>query len=203
MYPVVEALALFLKCNLTEDQYQMLRMGAIGQGADIYPPLYKLQEEKKKCVPEGIESPRNGEYLIPIHNCLQHKMSRMLEDEELVAVIEDYGRDPNNVIVCTYKAGADAASDNPQYQSDNDVDQSTIYASYLVIVCITVENKVSKKKMHLHLNRNANSWTAVTYLRLAFEKETKGSYYYFVTTIFGAKIVTFLAKYFFLVEKKI
>ena len=180
MYPVTEALALFLKCNLTEEQYQMLRMGAIGQGADIYPPLYKLQEEKKKCVPEGIESVRNGEYSVPIHNCLHHKMSRMFEDEEFAAAIEDFGRDPNNVIVCTYKAGADAASDNPQYQSDNDVDQSTIYASYLVLVSIIVENKESKKKTHLWLNQNANSWTAVTYLRLAFEKETKGIHITFI-----------------------
>ena len=31
----IDALALFLKCNLSEEQYQMLRMGAKAQGANI------------------------------------------------------------------------------------------------------------------------------------------------------------------------
>ena len=174
----------------------MLRTGAKAQGANIYPPLYKIQEEKKKCVPDPqeIENPRNGEYLVSTQTCLHHKMSRMFEDEELAARFERYGKDPNNVIVCTYKQGADAASDNPQYQSDNDVDQSTIYASYLVLVCIVAENKNTGKKIHLYCNQNANSWTAVTYLRLAHEKETKGiSIFYNVGYLKSAKSIKKLA----------
>ena len=174
MYTPLEALALFLKCDLTEQQYQMLRMGALGQGADIYPPLYKVQEEKKKCVPEGIENPNRGEYLVSMQNCLHHKLSRMLEDEQLLALIEDYGRDPNNEFFFQDKYGSDGFSGNAQYHSDDEIDQSNVYASHLVGVHLRVENKLSGKSNFLWINPNANSWTAITYLRLAFEKETTG-----------------------------
>ena len=99
MYTTLEALALFLKLDLTEAQYQILRTGAKEQGADIYPPLYKLQEEKKKCLPLGIENPNPGEYLVSVQDCVHHHLSRLLEDDkEFRGLIERYGRDPNNKV---------------------------------------------------------------------------------------------------------
>ena len=103
MYSIIEALALFLKLDLTEAQYQMMRTGAVAQGADIYPPLYQIQEEKKKCVPIGIENPKPGEYLVSIQNCVHHHLTRLMEDDgEFRDVIERYGRDPNNKVFYRY-----------------------------------------------------------------------------------------------------
>ena len=103
MYSIIEALALFLKLDLTEAQYQMMRTGAVDQGADIYPPLYQIQEEKKKCVPIGIENPSPGEYLVSIQNCVHHHLTRLMEDDgEFREVIERYGRDPNNKVFYRY-----------------------------------------------------------------------------------------------------
>ena len=103
MYTILEALALFLKLDLTEAQYQILRTGAMDQGANIYPPLYQLQEEKKKCIPMGIEHPNPGEYLISVQDCVHHHLSRLLEDDdEFRGVIERYGSDPNNKVFYRY-----------------------------------------------------------------------------------------------------
>ena len=77
-------------------------------------------------------------------------------------------------MIFTYsgKYGADGMSDIPHNKSD--IDQSSIFASAFVPVCIWVENQATKKKNWLYVNPNVNSWTSVTYLRIAHEKETKG-----------------------------
>lgn len=48
-YTPEEALALFVDCGLTKNQYMLMQSGAKSRNANIYPPYYVLQEAKKRC----------------------------------------------------------------------------------------------------------------------------------------------------------
>ena len=189
-YSIEDATGLFFKNNMTEEQYHSVHMSAIGQNADIYPPLYRIQEQKKAMMPDGLEHPKSGEYLIPKQNVLNHRLSTMFEDQELLGKLRAFARDPNNRFLFIFKEGADGASGNSQY-SNSEVDQSTIFASYMVPLMLKVENVVSKKANYLYVNRMANSWTAIIYLRLCFEKETKRKFLYPSFNIFFARKLFF------------
>ena len=48
-----DALALKVHCNLSDDQYQMIRNSSKHHHADIYPTLHKVFEEKKELLSKG------------------------------------------------------------------------------------------------------------------------------------------------------
>ena len=48
------ALALKVHCNLSDDQYQMIKNASKTQFADIYPSLHKIFDVKQKCYPEDL-----------------------------------------------------------------------------------------------------------------------------------------------------
>ena len=83
---------------LSEDEWEELEM-LRNENKKLQSSIQKLQEEKKKCIPMGIENPNPGEYLISVQDCVHHHLSRFLEDdEEFRDVIESFGRDPNNKV---------------------------------------------------------------------------------------------------------
>ena len=50
-----KALALKIQCNLSDDQYQIIRNNSLQQGADIYPTLHQLLEYKSTCYPNNLQ----------------------------------------------------------------------------------------------------------------------------------------------------
>ena len=171
-YSVLEAVTLFFDLGLTEEQYHKLHTSAKERGADIYPPLYKIQDMKKKMMPAGIQNPSEGVYQIPMKNVLHHKLERLI-DEDTLKQIQAYARDPNNHFKGIFKYGADGLTGKAEQRRSN-IDQSSIYASYLVLLMIKVTNLKTKKSNHIYVNSLANSWSAVTYLRIGYEKEDDG-----------------------------
>ena len=171
-YTPLEGLCLILKHNLTQTNYERLRMEAKNRGADIYPSYTRIKEVKKVCQinPELMQHPSAEEFLVPMQACLEHQLFRIVDDE-LQARMEAYAVDPDNMFFFHFKYGGDGAGDNAEYRSD--IDQHSIFASYLVPLELIVVNQRSKKRAHFYVNRMANSWTAVVYLRIAFERETK------------------------------
>ena len=49
-----DALSLKVHCDLSDDQYQIIRNSSIIQNANIYPTLHKLFESKSKCYPNQL-----------------------------------------------------------------------------------------------------------------------------------------------------
>jgi hypothetical protein len=46
--------ALKVNCDLSNDQYQMIRNSSIKHNANIYPTLHALFKEKSNCYPEDL-----------------------------------------------------------------------------------------------------------------------------------------------------
>ena len=168
----MEALALLLDLGLTEAKYERLRKGAMDRGFELYPPYYLVAKEKAKLqVPqEMFEHPCEGVYQVSMQSVMDHHMSKIVDDD-IADLIRRYARDRNNKFKMYFKYGADGMGTMRQYRSE--VNQSNVYASYLTPVMLEVVNLISGKCNHLYVNRMANSWTSITYLRLAYEKESK------------------------------
>ena len=49
-----EALALKTACNMSDNQYQLVRNACLQHKADIFPTLHRIFEAKSKCYPENI-----------------------------------------------------------------------------------------------------------------------------------------------------
>ena len=157
---------------MTEQQYIMMQQDLKGRNCNVFPPYYKINELKKKLMPDGITHPKPGTFEIPMQQCLNNLMEGIIDDQ-IRAKIEQFALDPDNEFQAIFKTGADGASGLAQH-SRSSIDQKTIFASFLVPLMIKVKNSRTKKSNYLYLNRMANSWTAVCYLRLAFEQETPG-----------------------------
>ena len=78
MYSPREALHLFTEMKLTRYQYRILRESAIGKDLkNLFPPYYKLLEEKSKCYPENIQVTETSAE-IPLQDLVDHTASRIL-----------------------------------------------------------------------------------------------------------------------------
>nr|XP_012559709.2 uncharacterized protein LOC105845965 [Hydra vulgaris] len=51
---VEDALSLKIQCDLSDEQYQIIRNSSLLQNANIYPSLHKILTEKKKCYPDNM-----------------------------------------------------------------------------------------------------------------------------------------------------
>ena len=142
------------------------------RGAPLLPSYDpKVVAEKAKCLPDDLLEPKPGVVQASMKSAVHYHIKRVLCDE-IKAQIRKFAKDPNNQIGFYHKYGADGFRTNSQYKGK--VDQKSCYASYDAPLMLRVYNRKSKKSAHLWMNPNPNSWTTVTYLRLAYEKETDG-----------------------------
>ena len=157
---------------MTEQQYIMMQQDLKLRNSDVFPPYWQINKIKKELMPDGISNPKLGTFQIPMQSALNNLLDGII-DSDVREKIEAFALDPDNIFEAIFKAGADGASGNAQH-SRSEIDQKTIFASFLVPLMIKVKNVKTKKCNYLYLNQMANSWTAVCYLRLAFESETPG-----------------------------
>ena len=163
-----------LENSLTVKQYKKISLDLKNRGAPVLPSYDpKIVAEKQKCIPEGLESPKPGVYQAPMRSAVHFHLSRII-GEEVRAKINEYKKDPNNHFGFHHKFGADGFRTNSQYKGK--IDQKTCYASYDAPLMLKVTNTKTKKSAHLYVNPNPNSWTSMTYLRLAYEKESDGKF---------------------------
>ena len=73
-----DALALKTACNLSDDQYQMIRNSSKDHNADIYPSLHTILEEKNKCYPSQIEFTETSAKCNLQQMC-EHTLSRVIK----------------------------------------------------------------------------------------------------------------------------
>lgn len=111
-YSAKEALALFTQLKLTRNQYIDLRASVIRKKLPtLYPPYYKLLEEKAKCYPPNIKiTDISAE--VPLQNLVDHTVSRIAENQkELIVSLND----PIDLQI-TYKWGADGSGSQKNYK---------------------------------------------------------------------------------------
>ena len=75
---VEEALSLKMQCDLSDDQYQMIRNASLVQNADIYPTLKEIFREKNKCYPDGTIISETSA-VCSLQNMFNHTLSRILD----------------------------------------------------------------------------------------------------------------------------
>ena len=73
-----EALALKVHCDLSDDQYQMIRNNSLVHNANIYPNLHRILEAKASCYPLNINISETTA-VVPLQDMLNHTLSRILE----------------------------------------------------------------------------------------------------------------------------
>ena len=72
-----DALALKVACDLSDNQYQILRNSAKIHNADLYPPLSKIYEAKVSCYPEDLHITETSA-TCSLQNMANHTLSQLL-----------------------------------------------------------------------------------------------------------------------------
>ena len=74
-----DALSLKVQCDISNDQYQMIRNSFKVLNANIYPTLLELWTEKEKTYPEDIEYNTETSAFTPLQKMLDHTLKRLLQ----------------------------------------------------------------------------------------------------------------------------
>ena len=73
-----DALALKIQCDLSDDQYQLIRNSALKQNANIYPTLHSILVAKSNCYPKEIEITETSAKCT-LQSMVDHTASRILD----------------------------------------------------------------------------------------------------------------------------
>ena len=114
MQPVVDALSLKIQCDLSDDQYQLIRNSSLMQNADIYPTLHELLTEKKKCVPNDINI-NETEAKCSLQSITYHTLERIVDLPESKTMINNLGSHESHGKMY-FKVGFDGASSQSIYK---------------------------------------------------------------------------------------
>lgn len=166
-HSALEALSLFIECDLTKRQYEILHES----NKNIYPCYSLIKEEKKNCYPRE-ESMRVTETCAEVHlqDLLNHTASRLckyLEDVFETCTPEEL----KNMELIT-KWGCDG-SQQTQFQqkfADSSEDDSNIFQSSLVPV--RLDSNIGHQKKILWQNPTPSSPRFCRPIRIRFLHET-------------------------------
>ncbi|KAL0810228.1 hypothetical protein ABMA28_000592 [Loxostege sticticalis] len=168
-YSAKEALALFTQLKLTRLQYIELRASAIRKNMqNLYPPYYKLLEEKAKCYPPNIQiTDISAE--VPLQNLVDHTVSRIAENQkELLVSLNN-----NSELEITYKWGADGSGSQKNYKQKfekDDSDDSNVFITSLVPLRLHYSQE--NNYVIIWQNPRTNSTRFCRPIKLQFVKET-------------------------------
>lgn len=170
-YTAKEALALFTQLKLTRLQYIELRASAIRKNLQkLYPPYYKLLEEKAKCYPMNMQiTDISAE--VPLQNLVDHTVSRIAENQkELLVSLNDHS---DLDLEITYKWGADGCGSQKNYKQKfekEDSDDSNVFITSLVP--LRLHYKPENNDVIIWQNPRTNSTRFCRPIKLQFVKET-------------------------------
>ena len=95
---VEDALALKVHCNLSDDQYQMIKNASMAQNADIYPSLHNIFEAKQNCYPKDLEITETSAKC-SLKNLVDHTLRRIFQVSEVkmkfASITESHGMTGN------------------------------------------------------------------------------------------------------------
>ena len=111
-----EALSLKIQCDLSDDQYQLIRNNSLIHNADIYPTLHALLKEKNKCYPLGLNITET-QALCPLQNMVDHTLERIVQVPEAQEKLQNAtSTDDNSTGTLHCKIGFDGASSQSVYK---------------------------------------------------------------------------------------
>lgn len=109
-YSVEEAVSLIVSLNLTRDQYEQLRKGAIDHGHDLYPPYYKVLASKKQFYPEDITITEE-KCEIPLQSLLNKTCQSIMQ-----CIFNEFGQEEARSLQLICKWGFDGSSGHSSYK---------------------------------------------------------------------------------------
>lgn len=187
------ALSLLVDCKSSRKTYEIHRMFAKANRANIYPPYYKVQAAKKACYPnaEGIIiTEKLAE--VKIQALLDHTISRIVELQEDVIKTLDAQYLQNIILIV--KWGFDGSSGHSEYKQrykeeaehkDDKVQEvelaeescstpsdADIFITSLVPIQMVAEHSFSSGKIIIWQNPRPSSPRYCRPIRIQFAKET-------------------------------
>ena len=106
-----DALALKIQCDLSDDQYQLLRNASLKQNANIFRTLHSIFAVKSACYPEVTEITETSAKC-SLQSMVDHTLSRIIEqsDDDKLKDVESGGSG-----ILFLKTGMDGASSQSIY----------------------------------------------------------------------------------------
>ena len=117
-----EALSLKVNCDLSDQQWQMIRNAAKSNTADIFPSLKELRSKKAECLPKDLVVTETTAKC-SLQSMVDHTVSRILDMN-----MEELKREDSDELsgVFYFKSGFDGASSQSVYnQKFEEIDQET------------------------------------------------------------------------------
>ena len=171
----MEALAELFDNGWTTVQYKKNRKRSKACNALRHPSWHDIEEAKKLCTPEGIQS-TDTEVSISMQSAINHQLTKILKDEDLVKRMENLVKlYPNYSIELDVKEGADGSSMYSPCKNSK-FDDRSLFCSNLVPLFIAFIDNDTGESVNIWTNKFANSAFGVIPLRWAFEKETTGMF---------------------------
>ena len=170
-----EGLGHLLECGMTETAYKKTAKRGNVNDHKIWPPIYKLREEKKKIRPEIIATEFDA--ICPLEGLLHKTIDRLMEDQDIKKKVQELVQLNNGHLTIEFisKIGMDGFKNNPfinqRLQDPSSRDQGSCFASCMVPLQLVCE--VAKKIQLLWHNTKCNSPYSVRPLRLWFRSENE------------------------------
>ena len=179
-YTPLEAQALIFRMKYTKREYQhQIDEGKL-RNFDVYPPYKDVRNYAKDNLrPQGMIFSEN-EAMCPLQNLADWQLGKRLSLDssapirDRMSVLANDGWGFEHLI----KDGADGFSDNPEYQSESDHPQTSIFASVGISCHLRAVKKTANAILQEELWKNEfiNSWHAIFPYRYSFSKENTSTY---------------------------
>nr|XP_047140452.1 uncharacterized protein LOC124815720 [Hydra vulgaris] len=172
---IEDALSLRVQCDLSDEQYQIIRNSSIIHNADIYPSLHEIKNERHKCYPEGLTVTETSAST-PLQGMFNHTLTRILtftECQDSMRMFAEIGGKFKGVL--HFKDGFDGASSQSVYKQkytdtnigEAQVNKQSLFQTAIVPLKLTITNK------NIWLNKKPSSTHYCRPLHLQHQKETE------------------------------
>ena len=165
-----EATAKFFQNGYSVEKYVRIYDEAKARNAAIWPPYNQLKEVKNSCLPDNIRVSAN-EVICPMQSYLDSQAFWLLDNPFLMEEIQNFARDPSIGFRLVSKGGPDG-SGNQSVNRWGDHPGSLFATS---MAPVQLQAFKGSEYAVLWTNPRANSPVGHGYVRLAFEKELKGT----------------------------
>ena len=174
-YTPLEAQALIFQMKYTKAEYQHQIDEGKKRNFDVYPPYKEVRNYAKQNLrPDGMIFSEN-EAMCPLQNLADWQLGKRLGLKssapilDRMSVLANDGWSFEHLI----KDGGDGFSDNPEYQSESDHPQTSIFATVGLSCHLRAVKKTANVILMEELWKNEfiNSWHAIFPIRYGFEKE--------------------------------
>nr|XP_012566690.2 uncharacterized protein LOC105850829 [Hydra vulgaris] len=161
---VEDALSLKIQCDLSDEQYQIIRNSSLLQNANIYPSLHKILTEKKKYYPDNMIFSETSA-VCSLQSLFNHTLCRVLSLNSCNKIFSELSvKDINQHGIMHFKGGFDGASSQSLYKQkylDTTLDEvikneESIFQTSIVPLKLTVNDTViwyNKKPSSTHFCR--------------------------------------------------